>query len=427
MNISVVAVGTRGDVEPHMALATRLTARGHRVTLAAPTDFQRRSQALGLTFHPINVGLRDLYHTQAGAALLASANRPLEFIRQLKRIAIPIAEQVIVDIREACRGADAVYYSLLGLPAYYVAKELGIPSVATSMQPMGRTRSFPSPLYSSKLRLPGSLNRLTHLIVEQGFWQLCRPLMKDRFRSVRFWGPFNELYRNQSPMLLAYSPSVVQRPEDYGPAMHVTGFWRLPLDIGWKPPASLAAFLSAGPPPICVGFGSMNSGRIDGMMATVLGAVAEARRRAIVLTGWWDHTVGTDLLGDDVYVTEAVPHSWLFPRVATVVHHGGAGTTAAALSAGVPSIVAPFFFDQWFWGRCLYAQGLGPEPISRRSLSTSSVRKTLEEVEHSVGFRRRLATVSRQLLGEDGVGTAIDAIEEAWSGRRSHPVSMAAE
>jgi sterol 3beta-glucosyltransferase len=420
MNISVVAVGTRGDVEPHMALAERLNTRGHQVKLAAPIDFQRPARTLGLNFHPINVGFRDIYHTKEGAALLACGNKSLQFIRQLKRVVFPIAEQVITDIREACAGADAVYYSLLGLPAYYVAKEMGIPSVATTLQPMGRTRSFPSPLASFNVRLPGGLNLLTHLIAEQVFWQLCRPLMKSNVKApLPRWGHFNELYRTGRPMLFGYSPAVIPRPRDYRPWMHVTGFWRLPLEHGWKPPASLADFLSAGPPPICIGFGSMNSGRIEGMIRTVLQALSETGRRAIILTGWWDTVPGADLATDDVYVTDSVPHSWLFPRVAAVVHHGGAGTTAAALRAGVPSIVAPFFFDQWFWGQSLYRQGLGPEPISARHLSPGSMKHTLEEVDDSAWFRQRLGSLSRQLRQEDGVGRAVDVIEQGWNGGRT--------
>jgi len=408
-----------------MALAARLTSRGHRVKLVAPVDFEQRAQALGLTFHAINVGFRDIYRTKEGAALLASANRPVEFIRQLRRVVFPIAEQVISDIREACLGADLVFYSLLGLPACYVARDLGIPSIATSMQPMGRTRSFPSPLFPFSLRLPGTLNLLTHRIAEQVYWQLCRPLMKARLNAVPFWGHFDHLYRNRSPMLFAYSPSLIPRPGDYGPWMHVTGFWRLPLDGGWRPPARLTAFLSAGPPPICVGFGSMNTRAIDRMLPTVLQAISERGGRAIVLTGWWEQQNGLDLRGDDVYVTESVPHAWLFPKVAAVVHHGGAGTTAAALRAGVPSIVVPFFFDQWFWGRCLQRQGLGPEPVSRRRLSIDSVTQALHQIETSVGFRQRLRGLSRQLRDEDGAGNAVDVIEEAWNGGRAKMPAVA--
>lgn len=427
MRISVVAVGTRGDVEPHLALAARLSARGHQVTLAAPIDFAERTLALGLGFHRISVAFRHLYDTPEGADLLGSARRPFQFMRRLKRVVVPLAEQVIHDVRGACSGADVVCYSMLGLPAHYVARDLGIPSVSTYLQPIGRTRFAPSPLYSSRIRLPGAANLMTHRIGEQLFWQLCRPLMRANLETtLPTWGHFSELYQTGAPMLFAYSPLLVPRPADFESWMHVSGFWSLPLESGWRPPAALADFLSAGPPPVCIGFGSMNSGRIDAILPRIRQAIAETGRRAIILTGWWEQRCGAELAGDDVFVTEAAPHSWLFPRVAAVVHHGGAGTTAAALTAGVPSIVMPFFFDQWFWGNCLSRLRLGPDPISGRALSVRSIRHALEDVVSSSVLRQRLAHLGRQLRKEDGAGNACDVIEDACDGRGAKPLRAVA-
>lgn len=417
MNLTVVAVGTRGDFEPHLALALGLAQRGHRVTLAAPVDFEPRVRAHGVSFYPIRVSFRRIYTTDAGAALLGCDDKPLRFLRALRRVVHPIAEQVIADIRQACRGADAVYYSLLALPACYVAREMGIPSIATSLQPMGRSRLAPSPLYSFRVPLPGGLNLLTHLVMEQLFWQLVRPLIQPRMQTaLPVWGHFSQLYRSRSPVLLGYSPSVVPRPSDYAPSLHVTGFWTPPREEGWQPPSSLVQFLSAGPPPVCIGFGSMNTARIDRMMPTLLRAIAETGNRAILLTGWWEPRMAAEALNHGLYVAESVPHAWLFPQVAAVVHHGGAGTVAAALRAGVPSIVAPFFFDQWFWGHRLHRQGLGPPPLSARTPSLDALKRTLQGVVGcSNGVHGRLAALSRQLRAEDGVGNAIAASEAAWS------------
>jgi UDP:flavonoid glycosyltransferase YjiC (YdhE family) len=406
-------VGTRGDVEPHLALSLELAARGHDVTLAAPVDFESQSQALGVDFHPVNVSFRALCGTSDGSALLGSDNRPLDMIRQFRRVVIPIAEQIITDIGQACAGAELVCYTILGLPAYYFANEMGIPSIATGLQPMGRTRAFASPLYPFGHRLPAGLNLLTHLLTEQAFWQLCRPLFRAKWGAVPFWGHFNHLYRQGGPILLGYSPALVPRPGDYPAWMHVTGEWRLPTDDTWTPPSALAAFLAGGPPPVCVNFGSMNTRRIDGIIPAILRAIAETGRRSIVLTGWWDREVEPDLVTDDVYVTESVPHSWLFPRVAAVIHHGGAGTVAAAVRAAVPSVVVPFFFDQRFWGETLYRRGVGPTPISGRNFSASTLKRALAEIDRSTGFRRRLEELSRVVNDEDGLAEAAGIIEEA--------------
>ncbi len=419
MKISVVAVGTRGDVEPHMALCCGLLKRGHQVKLAAPMDFERQASGLGLNFHPIGVSFRGLYDTKEGAALQACGHRSFALIKNLKKLASSIAGQVFSDIRGACGGADAVCYSLLGMSAYYFAKEMGIPSAITSLQPIGRTSSVFSPLVFSSLRLPRALNRMTHVMVEQVFWQFFRPLMKAKSKTaVPFWGHFNELYRSGSPMLFAYSPSVVPRPDDYQRNMHVTGFWMLPPDNGWKPPAALADFISSGSPPVCVGFGSMNSKRIGKILDAALRAILETGRRAIILKGWCKQPLGTNDLGSDIFVIDDVPHSWLFPRVSAVVHHGGAGTTAAALRAGVPSIVTPFFFDQWYWAQSLHRKGLGPEPISFDRASPQSLKTALDVVERSVPLKQRLSVMSTQLQFEDGVSNAIAILESAWDGKR---------
>jgi len=342
------------------------------------------------------------------------------FIRHLRRVVVELAQQVMADIGDACRNSEGICYSLLGMPAHYIARDAGVPAVATSLQPVGRTRSFPSPLYRFQHWLPRPANLASHVLAEQAFWQLCRPLIKSGLRtSLPRWGHFGALHRGPNPTLFAFSPSVVPRPDDYRPWMHVTGYWTLPLN-GWRPPAALADFLASGPPPVCVGFGSMNSARIDQAMPEVLRGIAAAGQRAIVLKGWWNNGVDLSALGCEVHVTDAVPHAWLFPRVAAVVHHGGAGTVAAALRAGVPSIVVPFFFDQWFWGQRLQRQGLGPEPIALRRLSARRVASALEEVTRSSAMRQNLRTLSSRLAVEDGVGAAVTVLEEAWSGHGSN-------
>jgi len=155
----------------------------------------------------------------------------------------------------------------------------------------------------------------------------------------------------------------------------------------------------------------MNSPRIGRAMSVILRAIGEVGKRAVVLTGWWDGGGVTG--GPGVHVAEAVPHSWLLPRVSAVIHHGGAGTVAAALRAGVPSIVAPFFFDQWFWAQWLHRRGLGPEPLSLRGVATATVTRALAAADDAASDSQGLQLLSRKLEQEDGVGRAIAAIEAA--------------
>lgn len=411
MKITIVAVGTRGDVQPHLALAATLRDRGHAVSVAAPLDFEAAVRILGLSYCPIDVSVRGLLDSAAGATLLECGRRPVRFLTHLRKLAMPIVERIVTGIDAACTDTDAVCYSLLGLPAYFFAEARGVPAFSSCLQPLGRTSAFPSPLLPLNGNTPRFLNRSTHIAIEHAFWQAVRSLIKGALkRSVPVRNVYSSLYASEQPMLFALSPLIVPRPRDWGSWMHLTGYWRLPMDAAWQPPPALTDFLASGPPPVCVGFGSMHTPRVAERLRMALTAVRSLRRRAIVLTGWSDALLDRSQLGDDVHVEESVPHDWLFPRTAAVVHHGGAGTTAAACRAGVPSVILPFFFDQAFWGHALHQRSLGPAPLAGR-LFDEALRGELHLALTCEPLRAKLHSLSIGLHREDGTGRAADVIE----------------
>ena len=412
MRIVVVAVGTRGDVEPHAALCAGLQQAGYDACLCAPKDFACSVAAKGIPVHPIPVSFRQLCESEGGGALLASGGHSVRFLRTLGRLAADVAAQVIVTVRDACRDADAVCYSPLGLPAFYFARELGIPAIATSLQPLGRTSEYANPLLPLPDSTPGPLNRLSYHLMEQMFWQIARPLLRRHVRDpLPFWGHYNALYRDSLPVLFGYSPLVVPRPRDWKPWMHTTGYWRT---LAPPPPLpdDLEDFLAAGPA-VCFGFGSMHSRRIASIFDAAAEMLARTGRRAVILTGWSGYQGGTVASDSHIFVTDYVPHDSLFPRMSAVVHHGGAGTTAAALRAGVPSIILPFFFDQGFWGRWLAARALGPPPIAVGRRLAPALAQALDVAETSPDMRCRLQVLSTKLRQEDGVGRAMAIIGDA--------------
>jgi sterol 3beta-glucosyltransferase len=412
MRIVVVAVGTRGDVEPHAALCAGLQRAGYDACLCAPNDFACSVAAQGIPFHPIPISFRKLCESEGGGALLASGGHSIRFLRTLGHMAADVAAQVICTVRTACRETDAVCYSPLGLPAFYIARELGIPAFATSLQPLGRTSEYANPLLSLPDGSPGTLNRFSYRLMEQLFWQIARPLLRPQVRDpLPFWGHYNALYRASLPVLFGYSPLVVPRPRDWKPWMHTTGYWRT---LAPPPPLpdGLDAFLAGGPA-VCFGFGSMHSRHIARIFETAIEMLARTGRRAVILTGWSGYqgrTVGSD---SNIFVTDHVPHDCIFSRMSAVVHHGGAGTTAAALRAGVPSIILPFFFDQGFWGRWLAARGLGPPPIAFGRLSSPVLAHALDSADTSDHMRCRLQVLGCKLRQEDGVSRAVTIIGDA--------------
>jgi UDP:flavonoid glycosyltransferase YjiC (YdhE family) len=201
---------------------------------------------------------------------------------------------------------------------------------------------------------------------------------------------------------------VVPVPPDWPDDVHVTGYWFRDPDPAWTLPPALAAFLAAGPAPVYLGFGSMPDADPAGLVAALVGGARRAGHRMVLHSGW-SRLRATGLLDDDVLVVDDVPHSLLFPRMAAVVHHGGAGTTAAALRAGVAAVVIPLFADQFFWGRRVAALGAGAAPIARERLTDARLAAALAV---AVGRRDGARRLAEELAAEAGVAQAVALLEE---------------
>jgi UDP:flavonoid glycosyltransferase YjiC (YdhE family) len=225
-----------------------------------------------------------------------------------------------------------------------------------------------------------------------------------------FWGPYNADPIRDMPILYGYSPSVLPPPDDWGDSVHVTGYWFLDAKEEWTPPPALVEFLEAGPPPVYVGFGSMSQRKPQETAALILQALAQANQRGILLSGW--SGMREIAAPDTVYVIHSVPHSWLFPRVAAVVHHGGAGTTAAGLRAGGPSIVIPFFGDQPFWGQRVAQLGVGPRPIPRKKLTAERLTQAIHQAVSDQEMRQRAAVLGQRIREEDGIARAVAVVQQ---------------
>ncbi len=229
------------------------------------------------------------------------------------------------------------------------------------------TKAYPSFLFPKlPSRLGGLSNKLSHHIVRQIMWQSFKSSDKKvreilSLPSAPFFGPYKAKKLSEYPVLYGFSPSIIGQSTDR-PDTHITGYWFLDPDTNWKPPTELVNFIENGPPPIYVGFGSMNNKNPSQTADLVLRALKLSNQRAVMLRGWNGLQVTND--PESVYMVDSVPFSWLFPRMATVVHHGGAGTTALGLRAGVPSIIIPFFADQPFWGYKVQKLGAGHSTYS---------------------------------------------------------------
>jgi UDP:flavonoid glycosyltransferase YjiC (YdhE family) len=228
--------------------------------------------------------------------------------------------------------------------------------------------------------------------------------------AASFWGPYHSDRTRGLPILYGFSPSVIPAPSDWSADNHVTGFWLLDSAEHWTPPSDLVDFLEAGPAPVYIGFGSMSTRKPEETADLVLQALSRTHQRAILFSGWGG--LSKDYVPDSVFMVDSIPHAWLFPRVAAVVHHGGAGTTAAGLRAGVPAVVIPFFGDQPFWGQRVAELGVGPAPIPRQKLTVDRLAEAIQQAVTDKEMHQRAAYLGAKIQAEDGIACAVEIIQQ---------------
>lgn len=411
MRVAIHTLGTRGDVQPYVALASGLIKRGHEVQIAAPVQFQSMIQAHGIASWPLPGDFLELMNTPEGKAAIAGGRGFSAGLKLLKHVR-PLMRRLLDEEWAAARSfrPDVIVHHPKSIASPHIAEAGARPCILASPLPgFTPTAAFPSPL------LPfaslGPLNRLSHSLAIGGANMLFGKLLREwREASLnlasRRSGP-----ATPSATIYAYSTHVVPVPPDWGRDVLVSGYWFLNSEE-WHPPRELAAFLDAGEPPIYIGFGSMPGIEPRKMGTIVLGALERAGKRGLLATG--GGALEVQSIPANVRVISDAPHDKLLPRVAGTIHHGGAGTTAASLRAGKPTAICPFMGDQPFWARRIAQLGVGPPPLDRTTLSAESLASAMVAMDDSQ-MRLRAAALGDHIRKEDGVATAIPFIESVCS------------
>jgi sterol 3beta-glucosyltransferase len=427
MRITIFAAGSRGDVQPCVVLGEALQRAGYQVLLAAPENFSGFIRENNLCFHQLRGDVQQIMGSETGRRFMenGSAN-PISQIRAMRTMLGPVALNMAEGVLEACRDSDALISLAVFAPfAKSVAELRGIPLIHVEPTPLLPSRAFPAAGWPVQRDLGGLHNRLSGLAMLQVIWQWYGPFVNSfrrRFGLPSYSGAsFHKILRS-TPLLGAYSSRVIPHPPDWPESAKITGYWLPEADgdvrtefaqnhrLAWKPPRELEAFLDAGDPPVYVGFGSMTGRRPEQLADIVLEALAESGQRGLLLTGWGGMRAMN--APDRVLVIDAAPHNWLFPRMAAVVHHGGAGTTAEGLRAGAPSVIVPFMVDQPFWGRRVKALGAGPEPVPMKKLTAGRLAGAIQAAVTQPEIKRAAARLGEAIRAEDGVGSAVRAVRE---------------
>ncbi|MCX5583162.1 glycosyltransferase [Streptomyces erythrochromogenes] len=409
--ISIVSLGLRGDTQPHAALGMGLQQRGFDVHLVGSSRYAHILSGTGVEFSSVDPDIESLLASVDGQRLLASGQSAVSFARWIRRVVGPAVDQALEETAAAVQESDCFIYSPFALPAASFAERMGVPSVMASFVPAHPTREFPALGLRRSLGAVG--NRISFQATEQVFWQVFRKRVNAwRGKSLGlapwpFAGPFKETRRSAQPSLYCFSPSVVQVPRDWPNSAHVTGYWQLDPPAGWEPAQQLANFVDADAGPIVyVGFGSMVPRDSEQRYRLVRSALKKSGARGVYLGD--PQQLESD---DHIQVVPYVPHTWLFPRITAAVHHGGASTVGASLTAGLPTVTCPHFFDQPFWGARVHALGAGPRPVPASQLTADNLSDAMSTAISDGPMRRAAADLGQRLSGESGIDRACDVIE----------------
>ncbi len=409
-----MTLGSRGDVQPYVALGQALSARGHDVTLSAPKGFDALITGHGLSAAPLSIDMQAVLDMPEVRAALRTIKGKWDAFRASQSLMQGQLDEMWAIAREL--SPNLIVYHPKGFVAAYLARALGAIAVPTFLQPaFAPTAAFANPL----LRMPELgrwANRLSWAVI-MPLMQLGQGSMLKRFLprhadvpaspSLSIFDGFHP-HGHTIPRLFAHSAHLVPKPPEWSAQDHVTGAWFVEADVTWQPPENLTAFLEAGPPPVYLGFGSMPAEDAKHTAATVVAAVQQSGSRAVLAKGWG--ALGAARASENIHVIETAPHGWLFPRCAAVVHHGGAGTTHQGLRCGRPTLVCPMFGDQPFWGRVVAEAGAGPRPLPFEKLNAAKLASALTEL-RDPALVRNAERLGQAIRSEDGVGTAADLIE----------------
>jgi UDP:flavonoid glycosyltransferase YjiC (YdhE family) len=409
--ITILTVGSRGDIQPFCAIALGLIQSGHQVTLASSPNFADFVAHWNIPFAPIAGDFKQLLSSPTGLELL-EGNR-------VKLIPEELLWQQLLDAWNACQGSDLIVFSPLSLWGYHLAEALKIPAVLATQIPIAATRTFPFLGFTARTNqwLPGLANLLSYHLVGFLGWRSNAKLI-NRFRQDVLHLPqlpwSGARYRRDAPPFLSplpivscYSAAAIAPPPDWGSAVQQAGYCFLDT-ADFTPSLELQAFLAEEPKPFYVGFGSMILRHPKRLAETIVSALATTGQRAVLCSGWG--SVSTDL-PPSVHLLEEVPHDWLFPRVTAAIHHGGSGTVAATLRAGIPSIVVPFFGDQPTWGKLLVQLGVCPATHRQSELTSDRLVASIQTILEDASFRERAQQLQGRLQAEDGVARVVSMVE----------------
>lgn len=420
MNIFINTLGSRGDVQPYVALGQGLQAAGHTVTICTAARFEQFITDHGLAYGYMNDEVLALVDSEEMREIMGNTTNAwgaLQATMKLSGRVGPLQRMMLEDSGRAAEAAnpDLIIFHPKAYGGPHFAEKFGIPAIlAPTLPQFVPTAEFPA-IGFPNLNLGGWYNRLSYSMTTRltvlgvgghtNRWRKANGLPTQP-RGTNF---LLKLNGKPIPVLHPLSAHVLRVPGDWPAHIHAAGYWFLDSPRDWQPTPALQAFLAAGAAPVYVGFGSMVGTNPRQLTETIIAALQAAGVRGILATGWGG--LEADDLPETIFKLDEAPHEWLFPQMRAIVHHGGAGTTAASLRAGKPTVISPYFGDQPFWGERVHALGVGPKPLPQKNLAVADLAEAIHTAVNDPLMRQKAEVIGEQIRNEQGIARAISILE----------------
>ncbi|KAK8044077.1 glycosyltransferase family 28 domain-containing protein [Apiospora rasikravindrae] len=423
MKITCLTIGSRGDVQPYIALCKGLIAEGHKAKIATHAEFRGWIEGHGIEFAPVAGDPADLMKL-----VIEHGTFSYGFFKEATSSFRPWLDGLLESAWEACKGTDILIESPSAMAGIHIAEALYIPYFRAFTMPWTRTRAYPHAFMTADRNMGGFFNYLSYGLFDNTMWQLSsRQINKWRAKFLNLPATsLDKMQPNKVPFVYNFSPSVVAPPIEYTDWINVSGYWFLDEGKNWTPPDDLREFIEKaradGKKLVYIGFGSIIVPDVAKMTQEVIDAVLGADVRAVLSKGWSDRgakekglEAGIDPLDlpkepelpPEIFQISSAPHDWLFSQMDAAAHHGGSGTTGASLRAGVPTIVRPFFGDQFFYGLRVEHLGVG---ICMKKWGAISFAKALWKATHDDRMISKAKVLGQSIQQENGVENAIQFI-----------------
>ncbi|KAM0704247.1 hypothetical protein Q7P35_008480 [Cladosporium inversicolor] len=414
MRITCLTIGSRGDVQPYIALCKGLIVDGHHPKIATHAEFGPWIKKHGIDFAPVGGNPAELMALCVEYGMFTP-----KFITETNSKFRGWLDDLLVSAWEACQGSEVLIESPSAMAGIHIAEALGIPYFRAFTMPWTKTRAYPHAFAPLNFKFGGNYNIGTYTVFNSVFWQLtARQINSWRRKTMGINNTtLGQMKQNEVPFLYNFSPNVVAPPLDFSAWVHVTGYWFLDEAKDWTPPADLLAFIKKARDDnmklVYIGFGSVIVSDSKAMTQNIIDAVLKADVRCILSKGWSDRLDAREPnksevpLPPSIFQIASAPHDWLFKQIDAAVHHGGAGTTGASLRAGVPTIIKPFFGDQFFFSTRVEDIGVG---LRVKYITPNTLGKALWIATHDDRIRTKAKLLGERIRAENGVQTAINAL-----------------